>query len=242
MLGLCGRGGKEGLWLGNHLDPRRSCTLCPLKETRSPPNHQSSTLLTPTAFNSLLCQQRRSLGRLALIPLQFPERSVPMQLQKRACRAVQSGRNTHAGDPDSLLLLAHSPTRCSSPNHPSTAACRAAGVLVAVQRAPRRPCSTVRVAAYLPSEAAVPEKVSTAFKRLQNGSDIRGVALSCEPWEREQGPCTTELPGHAFQNASCVQTSCWHPCICLAHSPDPARSLARMRACSAQPSPRRESH
>lgn len=54
------------------------------------------------------------------------------------------------------------------------------GVLVVPTRRP-----AVSVAAYLPSQAgaAVPEKVSTAFKRLQNGSDIRGVALSSKPEE-----------------------------------------------------------
>jgi hypothetical protein len=58
------------------------------------------------------------------IPLQFSERSVrgTMQLQKRPCPALQGGRHTPAGDPESLTLLAHSRTRCNSPNHPSTAA------------------------------------------------------------------------------------------------------------------------
>lgn len=37
----------------------------------------------------------------------------------------------------------------------------------------------------------MPEKVSTAFKRLQNGSDIRGVALSCE---QLGSLCTAEAP------------------------------------------------
>jgi hypothetical protein len=91
-----------------------------------------------------------------------------------------------------------------------------AGVLVVPTRRP-----AVSVAAYLPSQAgaAVPEKVSTAFKRLQNGSDIRGVALSCERLSGhvDSTECTITEAHTVFEHRRC-RTSLPEPAPrCLLH-------------------------
>jgi hypothetical protein len=96
------------------------------------------------------------------------------------------GQQVRSDQPDSSTVTVHttrlspadSAVTATTSDVPAMVACIAGGLCVL--KSLRRP--TVRVAAYLPNEpgAAVPEQVSTAFKRLQNGSDIRGVALSCE--------------------------------------------------------------
>eukprot|EP00879_Flechtneria_rotunda_P007756 GHRR01008129.1.p2 GENE.GHRR01008129.1~~GHRR01008129.1.p2 ORF type:complete len:228 (+),score=58.22 GHRR01008129.1:217-900(+) len=62
----------------------------------------------------------------------------------------------------------------------------------AIRQAPTAPCGRSRstprplVKAYLPTEpaaAARADDVNNAFKRLQNGSDVRGVALASKPGE-----------------------------------------------------------